>query len=210
MAKLWSGIVTFNTLYILNLWLQDRTNAALIDSFSPAKNWSEVPIFGIGLGIAILCLSAIIGWEFAAFRRNKQWYERIPSLWLNVSNETISFRKRWFAFVLIVAYLFPAIAFSHFWRRLGKWDAWPNEPDAVPLSPYTYVSPSYLFNFDAHRYGDFSKRLVDGWHGISFVPFWQPLLFALATGIAMVLVACALIAILQRPVPSATDLNEFR
>ena len=204
MEKLWSVIASFNVLYILNLWFMDRTNHSLIDVFNPSQNWSSVPIFGLSLGALIIIFSNGLMLRLVSLRHNDSWTERIPELWIEETNDA-SFRKIWKGSILVVTVIFPILAQIHFWLRFHQWNAWTNYASSrgMPVSLYEPVSPIYLLCWDAHRYGDFSKMTQDGWHGVSYVPLWQPIIMGILTAcclLSVVLIFRRVFQINMRPV----------
>ncbi len=176
MNKIWSAVATFNVLFLFNLWVMDRTNTSLIDVFNPSENWSSVPIFGLSLGTFTTIFSYFLMLKIIDINGDKIGVERMPSLW--VENIEEQFRRKWNYMILVITLLFPMLAQVNFWFRFHKWQAWINDDvlSLNQLSLYEPVSLAFLLDWDGHRYGDFSKVALDGWHGVSFVPFWQPLI----------------------------------
>ncbi len=181
---LWSAIASFNVIYILNLWLLDRTNQLLINKLHFDDTWESAPIFGLSLG----SLTTILSFRFmlSLVKRNtsEQWIERVPHLWVDIDVKS-QLGRFWRHFIIAVTLLFPLAAQLHFWLRLYKWQVWENNSQAKLHGIWSYVSP--FLDWDAHRYGDYSKRLTEGFGGVSFLPFWQPTIMIILTAIALIL-----------------------
>lgn len=188
MQKLWSTIATFNVLFILNLWVMDRTNRSLISVFNPAQNWSAVPIFGLSIGSLSTILSGILMLKIIQIRDNYDGLEKLPSLWIE-KFENEKFLRQWKVTVLFITVAFPLLAQIHFWRRFNEWSAWTHHENSegVIVSLYQYVPINYLLKWDSFRYGNYTKMAIDGWEGVSFVPFWQPVIMATLTLVCFLL-----------------------
>lgn len=199
MHKLWSAIATFNFLFTVNLWLMDRTNESPIDVFNPAQNWSSVPIFALSFGTVLTLFSALLMQKLIHLKRALVGVDRLPSLWIE-KFEHEEFKKKWKLTVFFLTVIFPLFAQIHFWRRFHEWDAWTNDPATLveSVSLYKYVSPIYFFDWDAFRYGDYSKMALDGWKGVSFVPFWQPFIMAVLTSLCFFVCMQILIQVFSR------------
>ncbi|MEP4151484.1 MAG: hypothetical protein ABJL73_09270, partial [Lentilitoribacter sp.] len=107
------------------------------------------------------------------------WYERIPAIWIPQKDMDKNFRKWWLRFVIIICVVFPLAAHVHFWNRFDEWQAWRNYDDmkGQKIGLLETVSPSFLIDWDAHRYGDYSRRVQRP--GVSFVPLYQPILMGI-------------------------------
>ncbi|WP_370245936.1 hypothetical protein [Marisediminitalea sp.] len=174
---LWSAVASFNVLYFLNLWLLDRTNELLISIFHFDDTRESVPVFGLTFGTLVTLYSFVLLRSYIKGADGSSWHARIPALWVDI-DVTSSVGRKWRAAVFAVTVVFPVLAHVHFWKRLDKFDVWRTEDDAA-WGVWEYVSPQYFFDFDAHRYGQFAERMDEGYGGVSFVPFWQPVVMGL-------------------------------
>ena len=187
LQHLWSVIASFNVIYILNIWLLDRTNQLLIDIFHFDDTWESAPIFGLSFGSVVTILS--YSFMLSLIKRNisGQWMERVPHLWVDIDIKS-RLGRAWRHFIVAVTLLFPLAAQLHFWLRFYEWQVWENNPQSKLHGIWSYVSPKYFLDWDAYRYGDHSKRLIEeGFGGVSFLPFWQPAIMVILTTIALIL-----------------------
>ena len=191
MVQVWSAITTFNVLYLLNLLILDRTNRVVIDIFIIDDRRESVPIFGLTIGTIITILSFYLFYQFVKIQLAQPWHERIPPLWVEVAPNT-SFGRQWVWVVLLLCIAFPIAANAQFWVRFHTWQTWSNH---VPTSGdriclYKPVSPKYILMWDAHRYGDFSRKddKKEDHKGVSYLPLYQPIIMMLLTATVLLLV----------------------
>lgn len=199
MRKLWAAVTTFNILFILNLWWMDRTGNAVIDVFTPDDRWESVPIFGLTLGslFTIISFHLLLSYVRKMRSEGRPWHGRIPTIWIQPDELVGSFRRAWLVFIIVVCIVLPIAAQVQFWYRLDNWQVWknydPGRGERVQL--LQPISPKFLLDWDAHRYGDYSKRAER--KGVSFVPLFQPLLM-FGLSIAVMLIAGAIFTNLIR------------
>jgi hypothetical protein len=183
MGALWAAVTSFNVLFLLNLWWLDRSDKALINIFTPDEHWESVPIFGLSLGSLFTIVSfALLTISAGRCRRErKPWHERIPMIWVRQRDLSTSDKRWWQGVVIVVCIIFPLLAHLQFWSRFDDWQAWrnynPHRGEEVRL--FEPVSPKYLLDWDAHRYGDHSR--LEERRGVSFVPLFQPLIMMALT-----------------------------
>lgn len=189
MAKIWSTIVTFMILFVVDQWIMTTTGHSPTDILSLAKNKSEVPIFALSLGSLLMVVSCALMLGLTPRGRSDSWVERVPALWVDPTEDE-RFRRVWKGTTLLMVLVFPLIAQWHFWRKFHQWKAWVNDgSESLNLvSLYAPVSPKYIFDWDAHRYGDASKVGQADWSGVSYLPLWQPILMATLSTVSLVLV----------------------
>lgn len=176
MNKLWNTLATFYVLYILGSLFMDRTNNRdVIESFNPSENWSSIPIFYLSFGSLLSIAVLYICYQITAHENKQGWENRMPGLWLDDS-QMHGLLKKWKVVLFSLILIFPIVLQVHFWRRFHDWQAWSNVKTPEVVSLYELVSPAYLLSWDSYRYGDFSNMNEEGWHGVSYVPFWQPVI----------------------------------
>ena len=180
---LWSAITTFNILYLLNLWLLDRTNELLINIFHFDDTRESAPVFGLTFGTLVTLCSFILLKEYIKHTDGKSWHARVPPLWVDIDVAS-SLGRKWRAILMLLTVAFPMLVHIHFWNRLSEFDVW-RKNDNIIWGLWEFVSPRYLFDFDAHRYGQFSERALETFGGVSFVPFWEPALMGLLSGLLL-------------------------
>lgn len=193
MTKLWSSITTFNILYILNLWILDRTGNVVIKIFMIDNNIESVPIFGLTLGSSTTILSFYLLLVYARDHLTNEWHDRIPSLWIQIEP---AFARKWSSVLIVLCIVFPLTAQYHFWSRFYTWQAWSNhEPTKGQLiSLFEPVSPHAILDWDNYRYGNFSRTNEKNYKGLSYAPLYQPLIMlALTGGVIWFAIANALI-----------------
>lgn len=184
---LWSAIASFNMIYILNLWLLDRTNQLLIGIFHFDDTRESAPIFGLSFGTLVTILSFNFMLSLVKRNTSEQWMERVPHLWVDIDVKS-QLGRTWRHFIVSVTLLFPIAAQLHFWFQLYERQVWENNSQSKLHGIWSYVSPKYFLDWDAYRYGDHSKRLIEeGFGGVSFLPFWQPVIMVVLTAIALAL-----------------------
>lgn len=175
---LWSAIATFNVLYIINLWLLDRTNQTLIDVFHFDNTRESAPIFMLTFG-SLVTLTSFVLLRRLMERQKTNGLARLMPIWINIDPGTRTGR-RWRAFCGLLTIGLPLVAQVYFWLQFHDWQAWKNELPHSTVELWKPVKPGYVFDWDAHRYGSYGDRLrkSDGFGGVSYLPFWQPLLMA--------------------------------
>lgn len=175
---LWSILSTFTVLYILQILLLDRTNELLIDMFHFDDTWESAPVFALTFGTLISIGTFSLMLVLIKKSKAKEGLSRVPPLWIDIDVKS-GLGRAWRRIVLVLVFIFPLAAQLHFWLRLFEWQVWKDTAAAPTVSLWSYVSPSYFLDWDAHRYGDHSKRMLEeGFGGVSFLPFWQPLIMA--------------------------------
>lgn len=193
---LWSMLASFNIVYILNIWLLDRTNQKLIKVFHFDDTWESAPIFMLSFGSLVTLASFVSLIGLAKRSDGATWAYRMPPLWVDI-DPAVPLGKFWRTVCAVLALGLPFAAHVHFWRRFDEWQAWKNEGAYGAVSLWERVPLSMIFDWDAHRYGDLSKRLLsdDGFGGVSYLPFWQPVLMIVLTAlvVAFGLRACMLV-----------------
>ena len=167
--SMWPVIPILNVIFLFNLWFIDRSNHPFIPFFTPDERWESVPIFGLSLG----AVSTIVSF-------------RILGSWTTIEI-LCHVRKRWKHLLYWSLILFPLLAHLQFWVRFDDWQAWKNfDPDrGEQVSLIKLVSPLYILDWDAHRYGDYSRRNEPGHQGVSYVPFYQPILMGILSLIVL-------------------------
>ena len=106
-----------------------------------------------------------------------------PKLWVT-EFDALSLQRYWEHVSAVLLLWLPLIGFGWFWMVFSDQQAWMTGSD--PLSPvglwYDQISPlSFFGGWDNYRYGDFAaaERGEKGKDGVSFVPYWQPILMIL-------------------------------
>lgn len=195
---LWSSIATFTVIYILHLWILDRTNKLLIDIFHFDDTWESAPVFALTFGTFITILTFVLMLSLIRNNKNNNWLERIPPLWVDIDIKS-QLGRVWRCVIVAFVLLFPLFAQVHFWRRLHNWQVWKNNTQAEIVGLWSFVSPQHFISWNAYRYGDHSKRLTeDGFGGVSFLPFWQPIIMLVFTFFLLVLTIKIVLALSRR------------
>lgn len=187
MNTIFSAVSGFTTLFILNLWIFDRSTGAAIDiiTFNASKEY--VPLYGLTFGALLTLFSYWIFYEASKLTGGRTWVDRIPSPWVDMNQATEKQKKIWKQFVYFVVIIFPLIASIHFWSRLDNWQAWNNcaiMPNEEEITLWSYPEASFTKNcdfWDAYRYGDYKQRTTESHHGTSYVPLLEPTACVLLT-----------------------------
>lgn len=184
MNKIYSTIITFTTLFLFNYWVFDRTGNAAIGMITFNAAWEYIPLYGITIGTLV----SLVGlWVFDEASKSsphmveaKSWLDKVPLPWIDHKDLSKRHEKFLKLFVIFLVLAFPLMANIHFWLRLNSWNAWDN-CGTTPGEPIVKIweYPTASFNaqcdfWDAHRYGNYEKRSLDGHGGTSFVPLVEP------------------------------------
>lgn len=206
MSKIWSTVATFTTLFLLDLVIMTSTNESQIEVFNLARNRSEVPIFGLSLGSLFTVVSSSLMLVLIPHRGGMAWVDRVPPLWVD-PRESERFRRAWKGFSLCLTAVFPLLAQLLFWFKFHHpdFEAWINDGADPPTQVSLYEPVSFLlvFDWDMHRYGDSANiRLPEG-GGVSYLPFWQPILMGTLSLVSLVLT----FAIFQRVLAGRSEVQ---
>lgn len=184
MKQIYSSITTFCTLFIFNYWVFDRTGNSAISIITFNAAWEYIPLYGITIG-ALISLVGIWVFDEAIKSSNvspekKLWLSRVPIPWIDGKDLSERQEKTIKSIALFLVIIFPLLANIHFWLRLNAWNAWDNcgsTPGDHQVKIWDYPTASFNSQcdfWDAHRYGNYDKRSLDGHGGTSFVPLVEP------------------------------------
>ncbi len=194
MRKLWGAIVVFNGGFLLNVLLALQKNNVTLHFFLPDKRLEVLPVFA--LSICSFMSAVEMGLLYIIVRkarqREKRWENCVPAdlniAKLKMTDKDIEpeFRKVWAILVLLLAIAWPFYMSGFLWVRFDRGQAWLNcaGQHKQLISLYSPWSPCAGFDWDNHRYGSWSKTDAD-MIGVSYQPFWQPLLIGLFTAASL-------------------------
>jgi hypothetical protein len=194
----WSAVASFMVLYIVNEWIFDRSNVSALSVFHIERSWESAPIFMLTFGSAISAIAFSILLLRIHHFGGATWTERMAPLWIDIDPRT-SLGRAWRKLSAVVAIILPLAAQVQFWWRFHQWQAWPTTGVQQEVGLWSYEPISILGNWDAFHYGDYSKRaLTDkGFGGVSFVPFWEPVMMVLLSTIVVILALRITIALFR-------------
>lgn len=195
MKLAWNAILSFLLLYLLDIVVAIQQNGnGVFGILIVDGRVAVLPLFGLVIGSVIFLVQLIL-FRLTHTRnllKSNQISFPIPFI-DDLGVYSISAAKIR-AYVIVVCFVIPVIGLSKLWFDFNSADrrSWVNEKPFHEVSRYKPVSIFYLFDFNHHAYGsyysthlcekgakDMSKELKTAPCGVSYVPFWEPLIIIL-------------------------------
>lgn len=207
---IWSKIATFTLLWWIYWFVFEVSGEPIAEIIAFRKHNDSAPLFALLLGNFLTLISfLILAWRVRE-TANRSRLARLPPLWFDIQLGS-RVGRTWKWFTIFSGIFLPIVFEAYFWVRFHEREAWPNTTSAEALPKpwvfgcwppsattlpkkswglWCYVTPSHLVvHSNDFRYGfDDPQRWNVPSGPASFIPLWEPLIFALLSAATLVAV----------------------
>lgn len=192
-AKLWKAVSLFLLLLVANTWIHTQGGQPIFDVKLIHTSRVGSALFCLIIGSVILSIAAILGRNYAQ-RIAGRWEQKIPLLWISAIEPGARLARWYQGTVLTFLVAVPAAGLAHFAGIVNAGTLCHRASQTPLLSASLWARLPASFK-DTYRIG--ADEACKG--GVTFVPFFEPLLIAALLISAVVLTLAHLHAVFRKP-----------